>query len=255
MLCEEACGLLDGYLDDELDAEGVEALEAHLAGCAACSKQHAQALGLRSLIRQHAPRYAAPEQMRRNILASVRAARPTGQLRGWVPAGWLQFGGAIAAAVLLASLVTYFSVVPSSTDAIVDEVVATHVRSLTTSHLTDVQSSDRHTVRPWFNGKLDFSPPVVDLEGHGFPLVGGRLDYLGGRPVAALLYRRRQHWISVLIWPDSHPTPSAPRSYSRRGYDITQWSADGLTYFVVSDIVPKEQDELVALLRSAGASP
>ena len=249
MDCVRASELLSGYLDNELDAIHVEKIEAHLKDCAACREQHEQALRLQSLVRERAPRYGAPAHLRSKILASVRSVQPGGRVRGWIPAGWFQFGGALAATVLLSSAITYYSILPSNTDPIVDEVVATHVRSLITNHLTDVASSDQHTVKPWFNGKLDFAPPVMDLEAQGFPLAGGRIDYVNGRPIAALLYRHRQHWVSVFIWPDQHVVISAPRSFSKRGYDITQWSTDGLIFSVVSDIAAKEQGELVALLR------
>jgi anti-sigma factor RsiW len=150
----------------------------------------------------------------------------------------------------LTSAITYYSVQSSSAERVVDEVVAAHVRSLITNRLTDVESSDQHTVKPWFNGKVDFSLPVQDLAAKGFPLVGGRLDYVNGRPIAALLYRHRQHWISVFMWPEPSGKASAPRSFSKRGYDITQWSAEGLRYYVVSDISSPELGQLVTLLRS-----
>ena len=250
MDCAGASQLLHGYLDNELDAKQIGAMEAHLGVCVSCREDYQQEFKLRSVIQQGATRYAAPAQLRSKILASVRSAPSRRRVRGWIPAGWFQFGGALAATVLLSSVVTYYALLPSSTDRMVDEVVATHVRSLITNRLTDVESSDQHTVKPWFNGKLDFSPPVKDLAEHGFPLVGGRLDYVNGRPIAALLYRHRQHWVSVFVWPDQQATISAPRSLSKRGYDITQWSADGLMFSVVSDIAASEQGEFVALLRS-----
>lgn len=249
MDCVRESELLSGYLDNELDAIRVEEIEAHLRDCVACRKQLEQALRLQSLVKERAPRYGAPAHLRSKILASVRAAQPSSRVRGWIPVGWFQFGGALAAAVLLSSVITYYSILPSNTDRIVDEVVATHVRSLITNHLTDVASSDQHTVKPWFNGKLDFAPPVMDLEAQGFPLVGGRIDYVNGRPIAALLYRHRQHWVSVFIWPDQPAMISAPHSFSKRGYNITRWNADGLIFSVVSDIAAKEQGDLVALLR------
>jgi anti-sigma factor RsiW len=250
MDCVRESALLGGYIDNELDALHVEEIEAHLRDCVSCRTQYEQVLRLQSLVTERAPRYAAPAHLRSKILASVRSAQPGSRARAWIPAGWFQFGGALAATVLLTSMITYYSILPSNTDRIIDEVVATHVRALITNHLTDVASSDQHTVKPWFNGKLDFSPPVTDLEAQGFPLVGGRIDYFNGRPVAELLYRHRQHWVSVFIWPDQHAMISAPHNVSKRGYDITQWSAaDGLIFSVVSDIAPKEQGEFVALLR------
>jgi anti-sigma factor RsiW len=168
--------------------------------------------------------------------------------------GWLQFGGALAAAVLLSSTVTYYSVVSSSTERMVDEVVAAHARSLITSHLADVESSDRHTVKPWFNGRVDFAPLVKDLGEQGFPLVGGRLDYVDGRPVAALLYRNRQHWISVFMWPDESRRNTGTRDFSKRGYNVAQWDSDGLRFYVVADIAAPELDRFVTLLRSENIS-
>ena len=254
MDCVRASELLYGYLDKELDATHVEAIETHLGTCVSCREEHAQELKLRSLLQARATRHAAPAHLRSKILAGVRSAQRGRRLREWVPMGWLQFGGSLAVTVLLTSAITYYSVLSSNTERVVDEVVATHVRSLITNRLTDVESSDQHTVKPWFNGRVDFSPPVKDLAAEGFPLVGGRLDYVDGRPIAALLYRHRQHWISVFVWPDQSGKDSAPRSFSKRGYDITQWSAEGLRFYVVSDIASPELGQFVTLLRSENMS-
>jgi mycothiol system anti-sigma-R factor len=254
MDCVRASELLHGYLDNELDLMHIEEIQAHLGACVSCGKQHAQELKLRSLLQARAPRYAAPAHLRSKILTAVRSTQRESRLRGWFPIGWLQFGGSLAASVLLTSTITYYSVQSSNTERVIDEVVATHVRSLITNRLTDVESSDQHTVKPWFNGKVDFSPPVKDLVAQGFPLVGGRLDYVDGRPIAALLYRHRQHWISVFMWPDQSGKDSAPRSFSKRGYDITQWSAEGLRFYVVSDIASPELGQFVTLLRSGDIS-
>ncbi len=250
MDCVRASELLHGYLDNELDAMHVEEIEAHLRACSSCREEHEQELKLRGLLQVRAPRYAAPAHLRSKILESVRSKQRESRLRGWFPMGWLQFGGSLAVTVLLTSAITYYSVQSSNTERLVDEIVATHVRSLITNRLTDVESSDQHTVKPWFNGKVDFSPPVKDLAAQGFPLVGGRLDYVDGRPIAALLYRHRQHWISVFMWPEQSGKDSAPRGISKRGYDITQWSAEGLRFYVVSDIASPELGQLVTLLRS-----
>lgn len=250
MDCVRASELLHGYLDDELDAMHVTDIEAHLKTCASCREQHQQALELRSLLQARAPRHAAPARLRSRIGASVRPRHRESRLLGWFPAGWIQFGGSLAAAVLLSSVITYYSILPSRAERLTDEVVATHVRSLITNRLVDVESSDQHTVKPWFNGKLDFSPPVKDLTAEGFPLVGGRLDYVDERPVAALLYRHRQHWISVFIWPARSGEDAVARSVSRRGYEVTRWAADGLRFYMVSDIASPDREHLVALLRS-----
>jgi len=254
MDCVRASELLHGYLDNELDATHVEEIERHLVACVSCREEHAQELKLRSLLQTRATRYAAPSHLRTKILTAVRATQRESRFRGWFPRGWLQFGGSLAATVLLTSAITYYSVQSSNAERVVDEVVSAHVRSLITNRLTDVESSDQHTVKPWFNGKVDFSPPVKDLAAQGFPLAGGRLDYVDGRPVAALLYRHRQHWISVFLWPEPSGQDSAPRSLSKRGYDVTQWSADGLRFYVVSDVARPELGQLVTLLRSENAS-
>ena len=250
MDCDRASELLHGYLDNELDAMQVEEIQAHLGACASCGNQHAQELKLRAQLQARAPRYAAPPHLRSRILTAARSTQRESGLRGWFPMGWLQFGGSLAVTVLLTSAITYYSVRSSNTERVVDEVVAVHVRSLITNRLTDVESSDQHTVKPWFNGKVDFSPPVKNLAAQGFPLVGGRLDYVDGRPIAALLYRHRQHWISVFMWPDQSGKDTAARSFSKRGYDITQWSAGGLRFYVVSDIASPELGQFATLLRT-----
>ena len=250
MNCARASELLHGYLDNELDALHAREIEGHFETCPSCHARYEEELKLRSLLQAQAPRYAAPAQLRSRIVGSVRAPRRAPSLRKWIPAGWLQFGGALAAAVVLSSTVTYYSVVASNTDRVVDEVVASHVRSLITNHPTDVASSDQHTVKPWFNGRVDFAPLVKDLGDKGFPLVGGRLDYIDGRPVAALLYRHRQHWISVFMWPDQSGKEITPRRFSRSGYNVAQWSSGGLRFDVVADVASPELGEFVAQLRS-----
>jgi mycothiol system anti-sigma-R factor len=249
MDCARASELLHGYLDNEFDVMHVKEIETHLGACPSCREEHEQQLRLRSLVQARAPRYTAPAHLRNKILASVRTPQRERRMREWMPMGWLQFGGALAAAVVLSSTVTYYSVVASNTDRVVDEVVASHVRSLITNHVTDVASSEQHTVKPWFNGRVDFAPLVKDLGEQGFPLVGGRLDYVDGRPVAALLYRHRQHWISVFMWPDQSSKDAATHSFSRSGYSVAQWTSGGLRFYVVADIASPELGEFVAQLR------
>ena len=138
---------------------------------------------------------------------------------------------------------------PSAQERLTEELISSHVRSLQVDHLADVISSDRHTVKPWFNGKLDFSPPIIDLAPQGFPLVGGRLDYLDGRTVAVLIYRRNQHPINLYIW-SSTDKDAKPQVQSRQGYHLIRWTASGMNYWAVSDLTTNELEFFVTTLGS-----
>jgi anti-sigma factor RsiW len=138
---------------------------------------------------------------------------------------------------------------PSAQDRLMEELVSSHVRSLQVDHLSDVVSSDQHTVKPWFNGKLDFSPPVIDLASQEFPLVGGRLDYLDERTVAVLIYRHKLHPINLYIWPGTGRNV-APQGQDRQGYHLIHWTAGGMNYWAVSDLAASELEFFVNTLRS-----
>jgi anti-sigma factor RsiW len=159
-----------------------------------------------------------------------------------------------AAAVLVLALVPLLRG-PSADELLTREVVASHIRSLMANHLADVPSSDEHTVKPWFNGKLDFSPPVVDLADKGFPLVGGRLDYLNQKPVAALIYRRQKHFINLFVWPSSGGSESVTQSVTRQGYHVLHWTHSGMTYWAVSDLEANQLREFSQLIQNQVQSP
>ena len=154
-----------------------------------------------------------------------------------------------AAAIVLLVLVPFLRG-PSTEEMLTREVVSSHVRSLMANHLADVPSSDQHTVKPWFNGKVDFSPSVVDLASRGFPLVGGRLDYLDNRPVAALVYQRDKHLINLFIWPSSDSSDAGTKSETRQGYHVFHWTRSGMTYWAVSDVEKSQLQEFVQLVQN-----
>jgi len=162
---------------------------------------------------------------------------------------------AAAFAVLVVCSVAAWQLLPglpalSSNQRLAAEVFSSHVRSLEANHLMDVVSTDQHTVKPWFDGKLDFSPPVEDLASDGFPLIGGRLDYLGGREVAALVYQRRKHFINVFVWPDASGSSAPPAMESRQGYNLMRWSRGGFHFWAASDVSAADLAEFVRLLEA-----
>jgi anti-sigma factor RsiW len=255
---------LQGLIDGELDAAHAVEVEAHVAGCAACSEAYADALKLRTALRGEDVRVVAPDILTLRLEAMVRAAeasaapaapvtpsaavvRPFSGGRRRDRALW-GFGGAGVA--LAACAVLAVSVVPAmQTAQLEQDLVAGHVRSQLVGHLTDVVTSDQHVVKPWFGGKLDFSPPVIDLADQGFPLVGGRLDYIGKRTVAAIVYRRGRHVINLFVWPGSGelgPAEAKPGD----GYTLLHWTRGGMTFWAVSDVNEKDLQAFRQLLQA-----
>lgn len=249
MDCAQIREQLDAYEDGELDAVRARQLEAHLAGCPDCMRAEEQLTELRHAVREHATYHPAPAALREAVAALVRA--PDRPARRRITLGWWQLGALLATsatASALCLLVALNIAAPRVDERVASELVSNHVRSLMQNHLLDVASTDQHTVKPWFAGKLDYSPPVRDLANAGFPLVGGRLDYVEGRPVAALVYQRRQHRINVFVWPASGRAAPAGRSLAVNGYNAVGWSADGMNFWAVSDLNVAELEELKARL-------
>ncbi len=242
---------VDAYLDGELAAIDAVELEAHLTGCASCGRFRDDRLSLRAAIAAQIPRFQPPEPLRGRVRAALRkASAPSRARRPAPPLAWL----ALAASVALVAVGSWrLAVEHTASEILTDEVLASHVRSLMPGHLSDVVSSDQHTVKPWFNGKLDFSPPVHDFAGRGYPLLGGRLDYLNGRPVAALVYGRRQHLINVFLWPAAGPVGGgAP--LVRQGYHLLHWTTPEYTYWVASDLGLSELTNFAGLLQLGDSS-
>jgi anti-sigma factor RsiW len=210
--------------------------------------------GLSALIRREATRHAAPVGLAERIAADLRGTAPAAApptparpWRRWFDAALVFGAGAATAWLVLASVV-----LPGSADGIGDEIAASHVRSLMAAHLTDVTSTDRHTVKPWFAGKLDFSPPVTDLAAQGYALAGGRLDVIGGRPVAALVYQERQHVINLFVWPAPAGRTSAQ---TRQGYSLVGWTQGGMQFWAVSDASLPDLQAFAQTLRERIAAP
>ena len=253
MSCAKPRELVHAYLDRELDVVGSLEMEEHLRDCATCAEAYEAERRLRSEIASEGLSFKAPRSLHKRIRKAVRD-----ETRGDEWAGvwrWILRAAPVAAVAVLALAVLPRFVGPSASDPLIDEIVSGHVRSLMVEHLTDVRSTDKHTVKPWFDGKLDFSPAVVDLADQGFPLVGARLDYLEGRPVAALVYGRHKHFINLFVWPVGAAS-SAPeeRTFSRHGFNLVHWSAGGMTYWAASDLNPAELAEFTGLVRERAAA-
>ena len=253
MKCEDVDRWIGPLLDGELDARNTSDVQAHLVGCPACQRTYEVQQTLSANIRRLDLSYTAPESLRRKISAALEDSSPgpavseRGRQASRRPTSWLVWAGwpvAVAASGLLVTVVLQQRSLQAN------EVVAAHVRSLLADHLNDVVSTDRHTVKPWFAGKLDFAPPVPDLSSEGFELVGGRLDYLRRQPVAAVIYRKHGHIINVLSSPAGRDLADLPHIERLRGYSIRAWHQSGLDVVAVSDIEPLELANLERAYRA-----
>lgn len=249
--------LVQAELDGELDAAQAAALETHRQTCPICQAAQEELLRTRALLRAE-PYEATPDDVRARVMARLhqtapqvvaspapRSARLWWGARLAGPSLGFGLGAACAAAIALL-------LVPPQRGDLVDAVVADHIRALQPGHLEDVVSTDQHTVKPWFDGRIDFAPPVRDFAAEGFPLKGGRLDYLDGRPVAALVYQRDKHIIDLYVWPASGAAPAHLASDAAiQGYNVAHWTADGMNFWAVSDVERAQLDDFVALWRKA----
>lgn len=247
--CTDQELLLGGLVDGELDAANTALTEAHVARCEGCREELERLQAVRTLLGAEGVRQRAPDDLRARILArpelGVAPANSDHRLPGWLAPGAL---GALAAALAMVAVVG-----PMQQQSALDgELISSHVRSLQPGHLTDVQTTNQHIVKPWFNGKIDFAPPVPELADKGFPLAGGRLDSIGSKTVAAIVYHRRLHTVNLFVWPGK---AGAMRVAVEDGFSITEWSEDGLNFAAVSDIPADELRQFSDLYRNrAGLS-
>jgi anti-sigma factor RsiW len=244
MNCQQAKPLIDPYADGELEAAAVLELEQHLQSCAACGTAWRNLQSLKKTLQQDALYFTAPEELRRRIKSALPA--PAQEASPWRAWNWNWLTTVMTgAAACLAILLTVTLTRPSSEQPLTQEIVSSHVRSLMANHMLDVVSTDQHTVKPWFNGKLDFSPPVKNLAEQEFPLIGGRLDYIAGHSAAALVFQRHKHIINLFIWPARENDQKPASSASLQGYNVIHWSEAGMTFWAVSDLNEKELMEFV----------
>lgn len=229
---------IEAWLDEELDAAERAAVERHIETCSICAEAASRLREQKASIRREAAYYRAPAALREKIRGELRRAEAPARHTNW--RAW-----ALAASVLLTLSAAWnvFQTWPWQRAALADSVLDGHLRSLAAGSLVDVPSSDQHTVKPWFAGKLDFSPNVKNLDEQGFPLAGGRIDYLGGQRVAAIVYRRRQHIITLFTWPSASGGGGSGKM-ERDGYNLLRWTAGGMNYWAVSDVAPEELEKL-----------
>jgi len=236
---EEARELLTAHVDGEL--RGREALDVarHVEGCAECAVESASLVALRRTVESTATRFRAPAALEHRVRAAVAPSSPGEAAASSAATRWRRLAAASAFATVVAVAWGIGLVLerPSANDLLAEEIVSSHVRSLLSYRTVDVASSDQHTVKPWFSGKVDYSPPVHDLTADGFPLEGGRVDYVDHRPVAALVYRRNQHTVNLYVLPAlAGSEEAAPVAVSRQGFHLLRWVHRGMTYWAISDV-------------------
>jgi anti-sigma factor RsiW len=249
MECQKAEYLVHGYLDGELELLGSHEFERHLGECATCAERVAKEQSLRLRFAGTALRFQSPHDLQGKAQAAMATGRPAvvpvvsqprSRRRLWI----------VAAAIVAVSGLVAIAQTPSTESLLADQIRDGHIRSLMAEHLTDVESSDAHVVRPWFSGRLDFSPWTANLADAGFPLRGGRLDYFDNRRVAAIVFQRREHVINLFVWPTPLGETQSARFERQSNYQMLHWSAAGMTYWAVSDLDAAELSDFVALVQS-----
>ena len=259
MNCRETEEFIHGYLDGELDPVHNLAVEQHLQECGACARSYRGQQSLRKAMASRSLYFEAPKGLEKRVRSAVRqsskAESPSRRWRWQWNWTWPRVLAPLAGAALVILIALPLIMRPSAEDRLTQEIVSGHVRSLMASHLTDVPSTDQHTVKPWFNGKLPFSPPVTDPAAQGFPLIGGRLDYVENHPVAAVVYQRRKHFINLFIWPLTRNSSTAEDFRTQQGYNVIHWCQGGMEYWAVSDVNQGDLREFVRLVREGSTPP
>ena len=242
MSCHETKAFIDAYVDGELDLVRSIELERHLNDCSACATLRESRRTVQQAVRNDVLRYHSSDALKKRVRGALAAQGRQERRPNW---SWISLQWPVAAASAAAMLVIAALWLRPTNNSIEREVIDSHVRSLMAGHLTDVISTDQHTVKPWFAGKVDFSPPVRDFAAEGFPLVGGRIDYIDHHAAAAIVYRRDQHVINALVWP-AHTPDQGFRNTSEQGYHVIQMVRDGMQFWIVSDL---NSDELTQFAR------
>ena len=253
MICQTAQEFIHAYVDGELDLARTLEVEQHMQECQVCASAYRNQTALRSSFKDASLYYSAPRKLEKRIRSGLRREANSEVSRrsfGW---RWLPIG--VAATLVLLMALAIWRTLPGirpPDELLAQEIVSNHVRSLQLeSHRTDVISSDQHTVKPWFDGKLDFAPPVKDFSSQGFPLIGGRLEYLNNRAVAALIYQRQKHYINLYIWPAEQSNAASEVATKRLGYNLLHWTNSGMSYWAVSDLNAVELHEFARLAQEA----
>jgi anti-sigma factor RsiW len=239
MTCEEAEVLLQALIDGELDAGHAREIEDHIATCAHCAALARDYRAMGRMIADGGARYSAPLALRQRIEAALPQPKAAPSRRSVLR------GFALGSAVSAMAATGLVAIVMRNDDVarVQSELVSAHLRSLQAGHLTDVLSTDQHTVKPWFNGRLDVAPPVIDLTALGFTLIGGRLDYVDARAIGAVVYRRRQHVINLFVAQTANAERLTARTSTLQGFNIRHWSDRGLNFWAVSDLGADELAE------------
>jgi anti-sigma factor RsiW len=256
MTCDETEVLVHALADGELDAGNARNVEAHVATCPRCARRLREVRELRAALAAGTLKFEAPASLRSRIEASAPAsvAAPRAAVRTSRRSLLQGFAAGTALSSAVAASVVVMLLRGQDQQRLVNDAVAAHLRSLQAEHLTDVLSTDQHTVKPWFDGVLDYSPPAYDFSGKDFPLIGGRLDYIADRPVAALVYGRRKHFITLLVWPAERDMPVSISSRSQQGYHQLHWKTAEYSYWAVSDLGAAELGDFAGLVRQADSA-